>query len=210
MEVFKALVSVPMPAQARSQQALDRFLAAGEALLAANRFEDAGVAEIAREANSSVGTFYRLLEDKERLLLLLLQRFLINVEHVVDEKFDPDSWAEQDLASVCEEMVSFYVQLYRGRRGVLRALILRASRDTQVRDRVHVTNEFISRKTAAVLRRHRDEIKHPRPNQAARFVSHMVLGALNQHTITGSLGGASQNELTQELTRLFVCYLCAE
>ncbi|WP_116368790.1 TetR family transcriptional regulator [Parahaliea mediterranea] len=207
MDVFKPLVSVPMPAQARSQQALERFLAAGEGLLAANRFEEAGVAEIAREAKSSVGTFYRLLEDKERLLLLLLQRFLMNVEQIVDEKFDPDAWAGDSLEAVAEGLVGFFVQLYRGRRGVLRALILRASRDTLVRDRIHVTNDFVSRKTAAVLQRHLSEIHHPRPEKAARFISHIVLGALNQHTVTGSLGNTSQRELVEELSRVFLSYL---
>lgn len=207
MEVFKPLISVPMPAQARSQQALDRFLAAGEALLAANRFEEAGVAEIAREAKSSVGTFYRLLEDKERLLLLLLQRFLMNVEQIVDEEFDPEAWAEKSLDEVAHGLVGFLVQLYRGRRGVLRALILQASRDTKVRDRIHVTNDFVSRKTSAVLRLHRDEIRHVKPDKAARFISHMILGALNQHTITGALGNASQRELSDELSRVFLSYL---
>lgn len=210
MEVFKPLISVPMPAQARSQQALERFLAAGEALLAENRFESAGVAEIAREARSSVGTFYRLLEDKERLLLLLLQRFLMNVEQMVDESFDPEYWAGRSLQDVAEGLVGFFVQMYRGRRGVLRAMILRASRDVVVRDRVHVTNDFISRKTAAVLRQHRDEIRHPKPDKASRFISHMVLGALNQHTVTGSLGGVSQRELTEELSRVFLAYLRAK
>ncbi|GAB3291401.1 TetR family transcriptional regulator [Parahaliea aestuarii] len=207
MDVFKPLVSVPMPAQARSQQALERFLAAGEGLLAANRFEEAGVAEIAREARSSVGTFYRLLEDKERLLLLLLQRFLMNVEKIVDERFDPEAWADKSLEEVSRGLVGFFVQLYKDRRGVLRALILQGSRDPKVRDRIHVTNDFVSQKTAAVLRLHRDEINHPKPDKAARFISHMVLGALNQHTITGNFGTTSQRELTDELGRVFLSYL---
>ncbi|MFC6978716.1 TetR/AcrR family transcriptional regulator [Microbulbifer taiwanensis] len=67
---------MPEPNQARSRQALERLLAAGEKLLADNQFEEASVAEIARLAESSVGTFYRLLGDKDTLSLLLLQRFM--------------------------------------------------------------------------------------------------------------------------------------
>ncbi len=207
MAVFQPLVSVPMPSQARSQQALERFLAAGEGLLAENRFELAGIAEIAREANSSVGTFYRLLEDKDRLLLLLLQRFLMNVEQTVEESFKPEAWADQSLEEVARGLVGFFVPIYRSRRGVLRALILKASRDSTVRDRVHVTNDFVSRKTAAVLKMHSHEINHPKPEKAMRLVSHMILGALNQHTVTGGLGSISQREITEELCRLFHAYL---
>lgn len=209
MKAFKPLVNVPTPNQARSQQALERFLAAGESLLAINRFEDAGIAEISREAKSSVGTFYRLLEDKETLSLLLLQRFILNTENEIKEKFDPSAWEDKTIQEFSQHFASIFVSVYKGRRGVLRALILRASRDTTFRDRVHVMNDFIANRTAAVLKRHLTEINHPKPNKAIITVVHLILGALNQHTITGSLGGLSQKELTDELSRVFTHYLGA-
>lgn len=209
MKAFKPLINIPMPNQARSQQALERFLAAGEALLAANLFEDAGVAEIAKKAKSSVGTFYRLLEDKETLSLLLLQRFILSTEQEIEKHFDPALWDDKSIHEIAHDFVSIFVSIYKGRRGVLRALILRASRDASFRDRIHVMNDFVAERTAAVLKRHKKEINHPKPNKAIVTVVHIILGSLNQHTITGSLGALSQKELTEELTRVFIGYLDA-
>tara|TARA_R110001592_G_scaffold357416_1_gene660490 strand:+ start:46508 stop:47140 length:633 start_codon:yes stop_codon:yes gene_type:complete len=210
MHAFKPLVSIPTPSQPRSQQALERFLSAGEALLADNRFEDAGIAEIARQAESSVGSFYRILGDKENLSLLLLQRFILHVEQMVVETFDPALWKDKTVNEVARTFVDVFVRSYQGRRGVLRALILRASRDAEFRDRVHVMNEHIADNMRVVLALHRKEIKHPKPGKATTTVVHAVLGALNQHTVTGSLGELSEKELKIELTRMFTRYLGVE
>ena len=63
------LVWVRPPQQARSQLTLSRILDATEAILAEKSWEDAGVAEIARRAGSSVGAFYSRFRDKDALLV---------------------------------------------------------------------------------------------------------------------------------------------
>lgn len=205
--IFKPLVTIPEPNQARSREALDRFLAAGEALLAINCYEEAGVAEIAKKAESSVGTFYRLLGDKETLSLLLLQRFMGKMEARLKDAFVVKQWQGKGVEEIARTFVSLFVTTYSGRRGVLRALILRASRDTNFRDRVHQLNDYIAEQTAKLLRERLREIDHPKPEKAITAVVHIVLGALNQHTVTGNLGGLSEQELTEELTRVFTAYL---
>ncbi|GAB3105869.1 TetR/AcrR family transcriptional regulator [Aestuariicella hydrocarbonica] len=205
--IFTSLASLPEPTQARSREALDRFLAAGERLLAENRFEEAGIAELANEAQSSVGTFYRLLSEKETLTLLLMQRFFTEIEDMVETTFHPDRWQGQGIAAIAETFVEVFVDIYEGRGGALRALILRASRDASFRDQVHQLNQLIGKRLGSLLRQRKDEITHPRPEQAIKAVAHMVLGILNQHTITGSLGGLSRKNLNAELVRVFNQYL---
>lgn len=205
--IFHDLVDVPEPNQARSREALDRFLIAGERLLADNRFEEAGIADLAREADSSVGTFYRLLTDKETLTLLLMQRFFTEIECVTHETLAVDLWQGKSIADIADGFVTVFTGLYRNRRGTLRAMILRASKDAHFRDQVHQLNTLISQHMASVLRQHKSEIHHPKPEQAVKAISHMVLGILNQHTITGSLGGLSQKSLRAELVRLITQYL---
>jgi hypothetical protein len=65
----------PEPTQARSKQAFERLLLVGEQLLAENRFDEIGVADLGQAGGNLVGTFYRLLGDKDTLSRLLLQRF---------------------------------------------------------------------------------------------------------------------------------------
>ncbi|MBU3069896.1 TetR/AcrR family transcriptional regulator [Aestuariicella sp. G3-2] len=205
--IFKSLVSVPEPTQARSREALDRFLAAGERLLAENRFEEAGIADLAKEAQSSVGTFYRLLAEKETLSLLLMQRFFTEIEDVIEDTFNSERWQDQSISVIAETFVDVFVTIHRGRAGTLRAMILQASRDTEFRSQVHQLNNLIGKRMGTLLRERKNEISHPNPDLAIKSVAHMVLGILNQHTITGSLGGISKKNLNAELVRVFNQYL---
>lgn len=198
------LISLPVPGQARSQQALERLLSAGETLLADNRYEEASVAEIASMAHSSVGSFYRLLGDKDALSLMLLQRFMRHVAVTAAELAEADS---RDLGQCAALLVNAYVDIYQGRRGVLRALILRASRSAAFRDKVHLLNQHVSSCAQACMAPFTSQIRHPKPKQAVSSGMHMVLGALNQHTVTGTLGELPAEELRAELTRLLLGYL---
>lgn len=201
------LIRPRVPGQARSQQALERLLGAGEMLLADNRYEEASVAEIASLAQSSVGSFYRLLGDKDALSLLLLQQFMQRVAATAAELAEADC---QDLAQCADLLVNAYVDIYRGHRGVLRALILRASRSAEFRDKVHLLNRHVSSCAQTCMAPFTSQIRHPKPQQAVSSGMHMVLGALNQYTVTGSLGELPAEELRPELTRLLLGYLRSE
>ena len=207
--IFSNLVNVPQPRQARSQEALVRLLRAGEKLLVDNRFEQASVADIVREANSSVGTFYRLLGDKDTLWLLLLQGFFVRIESALDDEFQPEKWKASSLEDVALAFVRSFTGIYAGRAGVLRAMILRSSRDAEFRDKVMLvlyrrTNESIS----LLLQPHKARVNHPRPDQVIDSVAHMILSILSEHTVMNCLGELSQSQLVDELYRLFLAYLC--
>lgn len=200
------LVQLPEPNQARSQQALERLLAAGEELLANNQFEEASVAEIASRAESSVGTFYRLLGDKDTLSQLLLQRFMQRLVEVTAAL--PEAGAQcRDLEEAVHLLTDTYIDIYTGRRGVLRAVILRASCSAAFRDRVHLLNTHISTTACDCLTPFMDQVQHANPRQAVASGVHMVLGALNQHTVTGTLGGLPPEALRTEISRLLLGYL---
>lgn len=204
---FTQLTTLPEPTQRRSQQALQRLLDAGEQLLASNAFEEASVMQIAELASSSVGTFYRVLGDKDTLSLLLLQRFFQSTVGLVEQLTEPEQWADKPLADFVQSLTVKLVEVYQGRRGVLRALILRASRDAVFRDKVHQLNEYIAVRIVAVFQHHQREVHHPQPRKAMQAAVHIVLGALNQHTITGNLGHLSSNEVAEELSRILLAYL---
>ncbi|WP_105104046.1 TetR/AcrR family transcriptional regulator [Microbulbifer pacificus] len=201
-----SLVQVPEPSQVRSRQALERLLTVGEELLAGNRFEEASVTEIASLAESSVGTFYRLLGDKDTLSLLLLQRFMQRLADTTSQLRDAGTQC-QNLYEGVRLLTDTYIDVYTGRRGVLRAVILRASRSATFRDRVHQLNMHISATACDCLTPFMDQVVHPNPRQAVSSGVHMVLGALNQHTVTGTLGGLKPEQLREEIARLLLGYL---
>lgn len=59
--------------QSRSREQRDRLLKAGERVFASRGFWESHVSEIVKEANCSVGSFYRRFRDKEALFLALQQ-----------------------------------------------------------------------------------------------------------------------------------------
>lgn len=59
--------------QSRSRDQRDRLLKAGERVFASQGFWESHVSEIVKEANCSVGSFYRRFRDKEALFLALQQ-----------------------------------------------------------------------------------------------------------------------------------------
>ena len=89
---FPHMVNPPEPTQARSKQAFERLLQVGEQLLAENRFDEIGVADLAKLAETSVGTFYRLLNDKDTLSRLLLQRFFSDMVTQVEALTELHQW----------------------------------------------------------------------------------------------------------------------
>ncbi|MBN7820178.1 TetR/AcrR family transcriptional regulator [Bowmanella yangjiangensis] len=204
---FAQFISVPEPAQQRSRDALERMLAAGEQLLAKNAFENASVAQIAEQGSSSVGTFYRVLQDKDTLSQLLIQRFFQSTIATMDRLTRPEDWQNKPLHQFIFALSECLVGLTKGRQGVLRALILRASKDTDFRDRVHQLNEHLASRVVGVLKLHTQEVQHPEPAKAMQICIHFLIGALNQHTVTGNLPQISQEEMIQEFAEIILAYL---
>lgn len=205
--LFPNMAVQPEPTQARSREALVRLLATGEKLYAENRFDEIGVAELARQAHTSVGTFYRLLGDKEQLSDLLLQRFFTEMVEQVEALTELRKWEGRPLEDFIRATVTMFVAINRGRQGVLRALITRSSRDVQFRDQVHQINNLIAQRTVAVLASKSSAIRHPNPSQAMMVLPPVLLGILNQHTLTGSLSFLAPAALEDELVRIAMRYL---
>lgn len=201
------MIVAPEPGQERSRQALERLLQAGEKFLAENRFDEVGVAELARRAQTSVGTFYRLLGDKDTLSQLLLQRFFSDIVEHIEALTELRQWEARPLEDFVRATVARFVSINRGRQGTLRALITRSSRDAQFRDRVHQINHLIAQRVVAVLASKAAAIAHPNPAQAMMVLPPVLLGILNQHTLTGSLSFLSAGELENELVRIAMRYL---
>lgn len=199
-------VVIEAPAQQRSKDALDRFLKVAEQALANNEFEDTGIAELAQMANSSVGTFYRLIGDKNLLLMAVHQHFIGRIRQVVDSTLDPERWQGMGLEAIVSAYVSVLMETHQHSEGLLRALIRRSSADPFFRERFHALNRYIGDKFTALVLQRPEEVNHPAPANAAELASQVLLAAMNHNTLAG-LGSLSGAALQRELTLLVCRYL---
>lgn len=201
------MYSISSPTQARSKKALERFLNVAAELLAENRFEDTGISQIAQLAESSVGTFYRLLGDKDVLLYAVHERFVEQTRNAIDALVADLSHSKQSLVEQIEAFIRGMVEMFDGHEGLLRALIRRSSADLQFRQRFHQINAYIGQTLCQMVLARRDELGHPHPDQAADLSAHMLLASMNYLTMVGTLGQTPREIIPGELSKLICNYL---
>lgn len=201
------MYSISSPTQARSKKALERFLNVAAELLADNRFEDTGISQIAQMAKSSVGTFYRLLGDKDVLLFAVHERFVEQGRNAIDALVADLSHSDLSLAAQIEVFIQGMIDLFAGREGLLRALVRRSSADLQFRQRFHQLNAYIGLTLCRIVLARQSELGHPQPQQAADLSAHMLLASLNYFTMVGTLGETPRDVIPGELSKLICNYL---
>ncbi len=195
------------PTQARSREALERFIVAGEKALSENTFEQIGIAELSALAQSSVGTFYRLFTDKEVLFRLLHERFVVDTKQTLGEALDAERWENTGSAGdVLRALIEALGQLYANKEGLLRALIIRSSSDVGFRKGLHDINRHISNKLTPLLEARIDDIGHDNPEEAIKFGLNVVLGTMNHQSLAG-LSVMDTPGLVDELTDVLFRYL---
>jgi AcrR family transcriptional regulator len=199
---------VRAPQQERTREGLERLLDAAEALVAEKGFDDAGIAEIARAAGSSVGAFYRRFPDKLALLHALHERFCAEARATADHALDPARWADAATAEVVREFTAFLARVFREREGFFRAVLQRGASDALVRERTDRLFAHLEERLAALLRGRRRDLAHPDPKLAAAVGLRVVIGTLT-HTVQAQPRALALGDprLPAELARAFNAYL---
>jgi AcrR family transcriptional regulator len=202
---------VKPPRQARSQQTLDRLLDAAEALVREKGFDDVPIAEIVRRAESSVGSFYSRFPDKDALLHALYERFIEQAIATSDEALDPARWEGARIEEIVVAVVRFLVEIYRERRGLMRAFAIRNRTNAGSQARRERLSQHVSAELSALLLERRGEIRHADPEHAAAFALTLAFSALDNAILFGEMrSGAfvlSDADLAAELARAMLAYL---
>lgn len=201
------------PQQHRSQETLDRILDATEDVLEAKSFTDATLAEIMERAGMTVGAFYRRFPDKDALLQHMDQRFFDEVRQRGDALLDPARWSSASVSDVIRAFTAEAVSIYRGRRGLLRSLFLRARNDQVLQASASRVNEHLLERLRAVLLPLAREMRHPEPARAIDLGYMVMIGALRETTLFDETWPkptpADAVDLADELARLLLGYLGA-
>lgn len=204
--------SIKPPKQQRSRDTLARLVNATERLLGERSFEDISVAEIVALAHSSVGAFYARFEDKDALLTYLDTYHAEELIARVGEYCEEDRWTTAPVDELVTEIVRFLVQFFRDRRGLLRALSIRARlhADPQFAEPTRQVNSRIPELIRLVLSR-RSEIAHPSPEQAVYLGFVMILSTLRERVLFPEVYPTqlpiSDALLADELKEAYLAYL---
>jgi len=199
------------PRQARSQETLERILDAAEQLVAEKGFEDATVAEVVRRAGSSVGAFYSRFRDKEGLLYALYDRYLEQAIATADLALDPARWEGARVPELLRAVIRFLVVIYRERRGLIRAFVVRNQSDAAFRARQERLSHYVNDGLSRLLLARAAEIRHPNSTRAAAFGLTLAVSTIESVILFGEFRSSalalSDEELAGELTRAFLAYL---
>lgn len=115
-----------VPRQGRSAATLERVFSSTERLLDEKPFDAITVAEIVREAGSSVGSFYTRFPNKDALLEALDERYKEEGLAMTRRLLADGTWREADLHAAVRFIVNAIIAYHRRKPGLIRTLILRA------------------------------------------------------------------------------------
>jgi len=199
------------PKQERSRHTLHRLLSATEALLEHGGLEAATVPAIAKAAGLSVGVVYRRFPDKDMLLRAVYERVFERVGQQNMANLQAVTAMDIPLPKLVRGIVKGIAEGFRRKRGLLRSLMryARTHPDAEFREFARKMNRASMFNVTALLLRHRDEIKHPRPEMAIEFGLLAVSSVLHTLILEDEPppGIRAPERVEDELTRMFLGYL---
>lgn len=202
------------PRQRRSQESLERILDAAESLIRERGFDSMTIAEVVQRSGSSVGSLYGRFHNKLGLLQAVQVRYHARVQNGIFTAFSGDHPSDESLAEAVARIVGVLSHQVLSDPELFRAFVLQAVFDPGVRAQGERTNAERRDKVVEILMSHRDEIHHPDPGQAARWLYSMLMAALRERVTYGEgaelSGGFADEVFVAELTRTAACYMTSE
>jgi AcrR family transcriptional regulator len=193
--------------QERSRQQRDRLLKAGERVFAESGFWQAHVAQIAKKAGCSVGSFYRRFHDKEALFLALQAEMAARAEANIGRFFADPACASEPLETVFARLARNTARGMKGIEGYYRALFELSLRGHDVWPPMRRIEELEARQILGLL-----EARGLTPAGGGPRSVELVVRMMHGHIISTMLHGPGpygldDAELYEELAHLVLRHL---
>jgi AcrR family transcriptional regulator len=193
--------------QARSRQQRDRLLKAGERVFAELGFWQAHVADIARRAGCSVGSFYRRFQDKEAFFFALQADMAAHAEANIDRFFEDPACREEPLAVVFRRLARNTARTMKGIEGYYRALFELSLRGQDVWPLMRRLEVIEARHVVTLL-----QVRGVPVDQGKQDAAHLAIRMMHGQIISNMLHGpgpfsVDDPRLHDELGRMLVRYL---
>ena len=193
------------PSQARSVASTNRMLDAAESLFASGGAEAVTIEAVVRQAETSVGSFYR-----DGLLAAMHSRFL--------ENFEKEAKAGIAVAlrqpTIERALLSFMKQAFesaRKNRESILFFVATSATDTSLRHQGLAANPGFAAAFAAVILPFRDQIKHQNPEIAIDIAFRIFFAMFIQRALftpREATGRAiTDTVLAKEITNCLILYL---
>ena len=193
-----ALNWIKTPKPSSSRATAERLQHTAVELLNEGVFEHASAEDIARRAGIQPSAFYARYSDKEALLRVLHESFLADAAAISEAVLAPERWEGCSIPEIIRETVTFVVRTYREREGLIRAFLVRAGMDGEVRERSLAFSQLLGELLRKLILTRRKELLHPAPAIAAEFSILVIHGVLQARALTGDHGESGHIKLTDE------------
>jgi len=201
------------PVQRRSEETLERLLAATKDGLARKGFDELTLDELTREAGVTVGAFYQRFPSKAALLRYLEDEAYAEIREAGAELFlEPPAGDGPTIRERLRAYVTAMAETYRTHRGVMRELVQRSRSDPdRQRRRMDMTRDVVAGAVDWLLL-HDGEIDHPDPRSALGIALLFTTSALRdvilfEETWVAPSAGPQIDALVEELIRAMEAYL---
>ena len=197
--------------QSRSQRTQEALLESAAVLFAEKGIEATSVADVAERAGCSVGSVYHHFRDKQTLLYAVFDRMSEELRATTRAAVDPARWSGATIADVLRGYLEFAIEVGRDRPGFEQAGQEAAHHDPALREHLaELTSELHDGLTTLLLAR-REEIGHPDPERATRFVidqlGSMLRTRLDPRLMPTRLGRHPDEAFVEEALRSVGAYL---
>ncbi len=192
--------NITKPRQERSRDTQRRLVQSTRELLEETVFEELTVAKIAKNAGSSVGTFYGRFKNKEAILPHILEKHYVEIESDLDSITLDHKWKEASLAKRVEVIIDFLVNTARREPGLIRMLLLRnLSHPETIPESIRISAVRILQGVYEFLLECHTEIKHPDPETALSVGLLMVTAAVRERLIMIRATQADTLKISEDL-----------
>ncbi|MDX1645560.1 MAG: TetR/AcrR family transcriptional regulator [Longimicrobiales bacterium] len=164
------------PKQERSQQTLERIVAASLEILATEGPAGLTVHKVVEKAESSVGSFYARFKGKEDLLDYLGDRIWTEALERWTDALAARDWNRLSLPEMVEVAVGLLIDAQRSRSAYLRALDWASGGPN---DAYETFRAELLVGLGRILLTRSGEMQHPRPELAVRLGLRAVLGVVD-------------------------------
>ncbi len=198
-------MTLTTPRQARSEQTLQRILAACDTLLAERPFEQISMQDIAREAGVSVGNLYNRFSDKEGLVNYVIAGHQARIREVFVTALSSQP-ADLDTRSRLSVLATVTRDAIGNLKPLFETLAVRMARGAQPGARVsNNSQEFIDAMTNWVL-----QGDSSLDEDRCRFAIASMLFGLQYNLLFGSGDRLFGDAYAEQLSHQAFCYLTCE
>lgn len=166
------------PRQARSRERLERIMKATAMLLRERRFDQVTIADIVKEAGTSVGVFYSRFENKDALLEFLEEQVYAEVGEVIANNLEGQTTESPE--ELVRKLVELTVLVHKKFSGISREIVQMAWGDPARLARTVAWSEQLAGSLRPMLSPIADPKLHADADKAADFAILLMLGTVRE------------------------------